>query len=187
MKSDLLKYKHYLLLLLALLIVNFVLEPLWQNAVTLQQKVYMDSVKASKISSLMAIKEDVEKQDGMLSIRTLKLQPYLFPASTESEFKLVAQGKIENILADANCNVERIGWKSRSVIGESLIKWTLEARYRGNPECALGASRKIESLQPIVKIADYSYAGKKVSGEKNNSMVIMLSLVMWQNAKEVQL
>ena len=109
MKSDLLKYKHYLLLLLALLIVNFVLEPLWQNAVTLQQKVYMDSVKASKISSLMAIKEDVEKQDGMLSIRTLKLQPYLFPASTESEFKLVAQGKIENILADANCNVERIG------------------------------------------------------------------------------
>ncbi|AQP99414.1 hypothetical protein B0W48_06120 [Pseudoalteromonas aliena] len=184
MKSDLLKYKHYIAILLALVFINFIVEPLWANIEALQEKVYSYEVKVDKINNLMEIKGDIEKQEGLLSIRNLQLQPYLFPASTEAEFKLIAQGKVETVLADSHCNVERIGWKSRSNIHGQLIRWTLEARYRGNPRCALNASRKFESLQPIIKISDYSYAGKEVSGNKNNQMVIALTLVMWQNAKE---
>lgn len=186
MKNDLLKYKHYIAVLLALAIANFVLEPLWENIAQLQQKVYLDEVKVNKINNLMAIKNDIEQQAGLLSIRSLQLQPYLFAASTEAEFKLAAQGKVETVLADAKCNIERTAWKSRSNEGE-VIRWTLEARYRGTPECALMASRAFESMQPLIKIADYSYAGKRVSGDKNNQMVIALTLVMWQNVKEVAL
>ncbi|MDP4985451.1 hypothetical protein [Pseudoalteromonas tunicata] len=187
MKSDLLKYKHYLAVLLALAIANYLIEPLWNNLTELQQKLYLDEVKAAKIESLIMAKSDIEKQHGLLSIRTLKLQPYLFPASTESEFKLVAQAKVESILENEGCNVERIGWISRKEVDKSLIRWTLEARYRGNPKCALNVTRQLESQQPLVKIADYSYAGKEVSGNKNNYMVIALTLVMWQNAQEVTL
>lgn len=187
MKSDLLKYKHYFAVLLALAVANFAIDPLWNNIAVLQQKLYLDEIKATKVESLIATKSEIEKQHGLLSIRTLKLQPYLFPASTESEFKLVAQGKVESVLANASCNVERIGWKSRKEVDKSLVRWTLEARYRGNPKCALQVTRQLESQKPLIKIADYSYAGKEVSGDKNNYMVIVLTLVMWQNAQEVAL
>lgn len=187
MKSDFLKYKHYIVILVALTLVNFVLEPLWVNVTELQQKVYLDEVKVNKINGLMAVKSDIEKQAGLFSIRTLQLQPYLFPASTEAEFKLSAQGKVETILADAQCNVERIGWKARSNIEQSVVRWTLEARYRGNPNCALMASRGFESTQPLIRIESYSYGGSEVSGNKNNQMIMALTLVMWQNANEVTL
>lgn len=186
MKSDLLKYKHYIVILLALAVTNFILEPLWGNVTFLQNKVYLDEVKVNKINGLMAVKGDIEKQAGLLSIRSIQLQPYLFPASTEAEFKLAAQGKVETILADAQCSVERIGWKGRSSEGE-IIRWTLEARYRGNPKCALTVSRAFESTQPLIKIESYSYAGDRVSGNKDNQMIIALTLVMWQNVKEIVL
>lgn len=187
MKSDLLKYKHYIIVIVALAFVNFVLEPLWISITELQQKVYLNEVKVQKVTNVIAAKNEIDKQHGLLSIRTLQLQPYLFPASTEAEFKLSAQGKVETILADAQCSVERIGWKARSNIEQSLVRWTLEARYRGNPNCALMASRGFESAQPLIRIESYSYGGKEVSGNKSNQMVIALTLVMWQNAKEVAL
>ena len=187
MKSNLLKYKHYLAVLLALAVANYIIDPLWNNLIELQQKIYLGEVKAVKVEGLIAAKSDIEKQHGLLSISTLKLQPYLFPASTESEFKLVAQAQVEAILENAGCNVERIGWKSRNEVKQSLVRWSLEARFRGNPKCALQVTRQLESQTPLIKIADYSYAGKEVSGNKNNYMVIALTLVMWQNSQEVAL
>ncbi|MCF2901376.1 hypothetical protein E5N72_04105 [Pseudoalteromonas sp. MEBiC 03607] len=187
MKSNLLKYKNYLFVLSALIVANFVLDPMWKNIETLQQKVYLDESKVVKVENLIANKKQIEKQSGLLSINKLKLQPYLFTASTESEFKLTAQGKIEKLLQTNNCNVERIGWAGKSNIEQQLVRWTLEARFRGNPECVLNVSRQLESLEPMVKIADYSYAGKEVSGDKQNYMVVALTLIMWQNANEVAL
>jgi hypothetical protein len=187
MKSEIIKYKHYLLLIAALLIVNFVLDPLWQYAIDTQSKVQLMQKKADKIASLLSVKDEVDNQELLMSSKQLNLQPYLFPASSESEFKLLAQGKIESVLADANCNINSIGWKSRSKIEQSLIRWTLEARYKGNAECALKSIRTFEHQKPVINIAEYSLAGSEVSGNKRNNMVIQLNLVMWQNAKEVAL
>ncbi|WKD22050.1 hypothetical protein NDQ71_10150 [Pseudoalteromonas sp. KG3] len=187
MKSEIIKYKHYLLLLVALITANFVLEPLWQYALDTQNKVQLMQKKAAKITNLLSVEDQVDEQVELMSSKRLKLQPYLFPASSESEFKLLAQGKIESILANANCNIDSIGWKSRSKIEKSLIRWTLEARYKGNAECALKAIRTIEEQTPVINIASYSLGGSEVSGSKRNSMVIQLNLVMWQNAHGVAL
>ena len=187
MKSEIIKYKHYLLLIAALIIINFVLEPLWQHAIDTQNKVQLMQKKADKIAGLLSVKDGVDEQDQLMTSKRVSLQPYLFPASSESEFKLLAQGKVESVLADANCNIDSIGWKSRSKIEQSLIRWTLEARYKGNAECALKAVRAFEHQKPVINIAEYSLAGSEVSGNKRNKMVIQLNLVMWQNAKEVSL
>lgn len=187
MKNELIKYKHYLLILGALLVTSFVFEPLWQAVLDLQKQTQLKQARADKVSSLVSVEEQIEKQAGLMSIRTLKLQPYLFPASSEAEFKLLAQGKIESVLSDASCRPDRIGWLSRTKVDDSLIRWTLEARYRGNASCALKATRGFESMTPVVKIASYSYGGSEVSGKKNNSMVILVNLVMWQNAQQVDL
>lgn len=68
----------------ALIVANFVLDPMWKNIETLQQKVYLDESKVVKVENLIANKKQIEKQSGLLSINKLKLQPYLFTASTES-------------------------------------------------------------------------------------------------------
>lgn len=187
MKSEIIKYKHYLLLILALLLTSFVLEPLWQHGLDTQSKVQLMNKKADKVAGLLSVKGQIDEQDKLMSSKRQNLQAYLFPASSESEFKLLAQGKVESILSDANCNIDSIGWKSRSKIEESLIRWTLEARYKGNAECALKAVRAFEHQKPVINIAEYSLAGSEVSGNKRNKMVIQLNLVMWQNAKEVTL
>lgn len=187
MKNEIIKYKHYLLLVVALIIANFVLEPLWQNALDTQHKVQLMQKKEAKVNSLLAMKGKVEEQSEIMLSKRLKLQTYLFPASSESEFKLLAQGKVESVLADASCNIDSIGWKSRSKIEQSLIRWTLEARFKGNAECVLKVVRTLEHQKPIINIADYSLGGSEVSGDRRNRMVIQFNLVMWQNIKEVEL
>ncbi|XQF90936.1 hypothetical protein ACOBV8_06220 [Pseudoalteromonas espejiana] len=132
---------------------------------------------------MLSVKEQIDEQDKLISSKLLQLQPYLFPASSESEFKLLAQGKVESVLSDANCNIDSIGWKSRSKVEQSLIRWTLEARYKGNAECALKAIRTFEHQKPVINISEYSLGGREVSGSKRNNMVIQINLVMWQNAK----
>ena len=187
MKNEIIKYQHYLLLILALIITQFILEPLWQHGLDTQSKIQLMEKKADKIAGLLSVKEQIDEQDKLISSKLLQLQPYLFPASSESEFKLLAQGKVESVLSDANCNIDSIGWKSRSKVEQSLIRWTLEARYKGNAECALKAIRTFEHQKPVINISEYSLGGKEVSGSKRNNMVIQINLVMWQNAKEVAL
>ena len=79
MKNEIIKYQHYLLLILALIITQFILEPLWQHGLDTQSKIQLMEKKADKIAGLLSVKEQIDEQDKLISSKLLQLQPYLFP------------------------------------------------------------------------------------------------------------
>ncbi|GAP74600.1 hypothetical protein W04_1116 [Pseudoalteromonas sp. SW0106-04] len=185
--KELLKYKHYLLVIAALVIAKFILTPLWEDVLVRQNELLLKERKVLKTEQLMSARDSLDKYQGQLDIAAFKIHPYLFSVQSDAEFKLQAQGKIEGLLKEHDCNVESIGWEGKTNIEDILARWQLQVRFKGNPECALNVTRKLEEMEPLVRVSQYSFAGREVSGDRSNKMVIMLSLEMWQNVSEVRL
>lgn len=183
MKQDLLKYRHYLILLSALLLVKFVTEPLWQQQVTQQANNALIAKQANKANALLDNHELLSKTGEQQQALLTKLLQQTFVSGSEAEFKLQAQSSIEQAVKQANCKVERIGWKGVTQVLPSLNRWQLEMRFSGEPVCILSATKALESLKPLVSISSYYYNGE-LNGNPQGLANARLQLTMWQSIKE---
>jgi len=183
MKLVILKYKHYLILLMALLMANYVIVPLdnWQNKQ--QETLGLLSNKYNKTQALLnnndLFNQKLEEIDKQLALS----DQMLFNSKDEATFKQIAQSKIESVLTKAECKIERIGFKGNAFLQENIERWSLEIRYRGDATCLLKTTRGLESMEPYVRIDDYnvSHSGVDIKGigEFNAS----LNVSVWYKEK----
>lgn len=183
MRTELLKYKHYLLVLFALLLYMYVIEPLWYSVKEDFREQALLSQRTQKIKYLVNSEEEIERELRALLTSSAQIKDYIYPYSSESDFKLKAQSRVERLLTSLDCQVESVGWGGRNELVDR-VEWHLDVRFRGTPDCALRFTRELESQKPLSRIKSYSYAGREVSGKPNNRMVIMLKLVFWQSNRE---
>ncbi|MEQ3528576.1 MULTISPECIES: hypothetical protein [unclassified Pseudoalteromonas] len=183
MKTELLKYRHYLLVLFGLLLYMYVIEPLWYSVKEDIQEQVLLAQRTQKINYLVNSQKEIESNLSALLTSSAQIKDYVYPYSSESDFKLKAQSRVERLLTSLDCQVESVGWGGRDELIDK-VEWYLDVRFRGTPDCALRFTREFESQTPLGRIKSYSYAGREVSGKPNNRMVIMLKLVFWQNNRE---
>lgn len=185
MKVEFLKYKHHLIFLSALLIANFIVEPL----IELQEELLVSNAllekKQLKTASLLNNQESLGEINKKLTVSLNKANRYLFSHTTLSEFKLSAQSKVESLLTESNCKIERIGFKGNKQLLPELQKWYLEVQYQGDANCLIKATRAIESAQPSFVIEEYSYRAndfdKKIKTGLNARLTIS---VLFTTSKE---
>ena len=179
MKNELLKYKHYFVLLSALLLANYVLVPLsaWQetqlNTLKLLTKKYNKTQELFKGNDKISIKENelVEKMALYNSA--------LFKTKDLATFKLRAQSKIEKFLTESNCKIERIGFKGNSILEHNIERWTLEIRYKGDALCVLNTTRTLESMQPKVRIDSYNVLHQGLKEDALGEFNANLNVSVW--------
>jgi hypothetical protein len=180
----LIKYKHYLAILAALLLVEWLVIPLYDNQYALQQKAKASEKRIAKIEQLISKKDALLITQFKLDKDLAKATPLIFEASDEASFKITAQSGIESALKSASCSLEQIGWEGSSPINDKITRWQLKARYVGDANCLLIATRNLEKMQPIVRIDSYFYGGKAIEKKPNSKVTANVDLVMWQFSSE---
>lgn len=183
MKSDLLKYKHYFIAIAALLVGLYITDPLWISYNELTQTKVLNSVRASKLSSLLTQQTQLQQQLEHAKKLSENITPYMFNQTTESDFKLKAQQKVEQSLKLAKCNLERVEWQGKVQLTPSLEQWLLTIRFNGAPLCLVTATKAIELLKPTVRFKEYTYNGRSFTGNPTDNINADVDLIMWNNTQ----
>ncbi len=183
----LMKYKHHLIVLFALVAVKFVLVPLSENQLILQQKYKATQKRVNKVESLIEKEQQLLSIESQLKSELNKVKSVLYEASDEADFKILAQGNVEFAIKSAGCDIEQVGWDGVTQMSPQINRWHLKARYKGDANCLLKASRNIEALKPVIRIKEYFYGGKEIEKEPGRRVTAILNLIMWQQAQEVEI
>lgn len=184
MKADLLKYKHYLLLLLALLLANYVLVPLTELQVEQQNTLNLLQKKQSKTNKLIENGDDYSQYNEQLNVYLKNSHNYLFTQKSEAEFKLTAQAQIEQLLQASGCDISRIGFKGNQPILPKVQKWYMEIRYKGDANCLVKTTRALETATPYINIEEYSYSARGFDKTAQSTFNAMLKVSVWYKANE---
>lgn len=179
MKLELLKYKDHLLLLLALIVANYIIIPLSDWQVSQQQGVSLLTKKQIKTQALL---ENTVEFDKFLleSISQLQqLESFVFNNESEAAFKLAAQAKIEKSFINAECRIERIGFKGSTELNNNIERWSIEIRYKGDAVCFINTTRALESMQPFIKIDSYNANHQGLTSDGTGDFNALLKVSVW--------
>ncbi len=185
MKADLLKYKHYLLLLLALLLANYFLVPLAELQVEQQNTLNSLQKKQAETNALIESGDDFSQVNEQLTAYLKNSYDYLFTQKSEADFKLTAQTQIEQILQSAGCDISQIGFKGNQQILPKIQKWHMEVRYMGDANCLVKTTRALETTKPYINIEEYGYSTRGFDKTAQAKFNATLKVSVWYkvNAK----
>lgn len=182
MKADLLKYKHYLLLLLALLLANYLLVPLTELQSEQQQTLSLLQKKQQKTNALLNGGGSTSQERAQLATYLKNSHHYLFVQDSEASFKLAAQSQVEALLISSGCDISRIGFKGNQQILPKVQKWTIEIRYKGDAECLVKTTRALETAEPYINIEEYSYGSRGFDKTAQAEFNASLNVSVWHKA-----
>ncbi|MEW6983271.1 hypothetical protein AAD001_11535 [Colwelliaceae bacterium 6471] len=173
------RYRHYLIVLAALVIANYVIVPLseWQD----EQKQLLSLIakKHDKVSELINNEAVLSNKANIAKNNMEKMLAYIFTDEDEAKFKLTAQSAVESILTKAGCTIERIGFKGSTEVAPNVERWSLELRYKGDEICVLDTSRGLESTQPVIRVDEYNINHRGLKKEAMGSFNITSEVSVW--------
>lgn len=179
MKNELMKNKHYLLIIGALLIANYILVPLSDWQVELKQNTALLDKQKRKVDNLVDnsdyLNEALESSEKSIAA----LNKVLFVIPTTDKFKLTVQSKIEKALNDAGCSIERIGFNGETEVTQSITRWSMEMRYKGDLGCMTKATRAVESLSPYVQVESYNMNNRGFNKSLGGRFNAKLQVNVW--------
>jgi len=179
MKAELLKYKHYLLLLSALLVANYILVPLTEFQLEQQQTLKLLQKKQLKTKVLFGNSNNFIKETEQLTTYLENSYRYLFTQQREAEFKLTAQTSIERLLQSSGCSITRIGFKGSQQVLAAVQKWHLEIRYTGDAMCLVNTTRALETATPYINVEGYTYSVRSFDKSTQAEFNAMLKVSVW--------
>lgn len=179
MKVELLKYKHYLFLLSALLVANYLLVPLTEWQLEQQEGLRLLQKKQLKTNALVSSSDSFTQENERLTKYLDSSLHYLFTQRSEAEFKLAAQTKIEQLLQNSDCNISRIGFKGSQQVLPNVEKWHLEVRYKGDALCLLRTTRALETEKPYINIEEYTYNARSFDKSVQADFNATLKVSVW--------
>jgi hypothetical protein len=175
-KSDLLKYKHYFVLLAALLLANFLVVPFWQVMQEQKQDINLLSTHELKLNTLIANSSRYQDLINKAEQNKQEIHGYVFTQASEAKFKLTVQQKLEALFAEAKCSVQRINWKSATPVSEGITSWTVQTRFKGNPACMIKITRAFGETKPLLRVQDFIFSSRKINGQVRNKINAVVEL-----------
>ena len=175
------KYKHYLLIVFALIIADYCLVPLYNEIESKQQSLHLSQKRLLKTEAVIEQIESIEAQEIAILQSKEKAQGLLFKNVNESQFKLLAQEKIESLLQQSGCELSSTAWKGSKLLNDDIAEWRIEVRFQANPSCLVTVTRNFESSLPLIRIHEYSYGGRKLHASPMEQLRGILTLKLWQD------
>jgi hypothetical protein len=184
MIAELLKYKHYLLILMALLLANYTVMPMVEWSENQQSNLLLIEKQFNKTQSLLDNKDLLTEKLFLSKHELLKVKELVYLESSVDKFKLKVQSVIESVLASGKCETERIGFNGNVVVNAKIQRWLMEVRFKGDINCLTKATREIESLSPYIKIVTYNLNHRGLTEEVTGKLNARMNLNVWY--KEIE-
>jgi len=184
--AELIKYKHYLIVTAALIFGLYITEPLMLAYDELKQTNTLNQKRETKLTALLSEQQVLAEQLALAEQNKTKLQALMFNKPSESDFKLTAQTLLESTLEPVNCSIERVAWRGETPINENISQWRLNVRFNGDALCVVKATKKLESLTPLIRFAEYNFTSREWNGSTTQSLTGDIDLIMWNNRQVLQ-
>jgi hypothetical protein len=179
MVAEIIKYKHYLLIIAALILANYVVVPLDEWQTEQQQSLQLLNKQYNKTQSLLNNKDQLAAQLVKSQANLAKVEKIIFVNSSEDKFKLMVQSLIEKELSVGECQIERIGFKGSIEVSADIQRWTMEVRFNGDINCMTTATRKVESLSPHLKITGFNFNHRGLTQEVTGKFNAQINIDAW--------
>jgi len=179
MTKEINKYRHYLLIIGALVIANYLIVPLSDWQVELKQNLALLEKQEGKVSNLIHNQAKLETQLNESNEIIKQLNAALFLMPSEGEFKLSVQAIIEKAMIDAGCTIERIGFKGSNEVTANVVRWTMEIRYQGDIGCMTKATRALESFSPLIDIVSYNMNHRGLTEDLTGDLSGRMNIGIW--------
>jgi len=178
------KYKHYFIMIVMLLITSYIVIPLSEWQAEQQQTLALVAKKSGKVNNLLENETQFTEQLTQLDSELAKMKSFVFINANEAQFKLKAQSSLERILTEADCNVERIGFKGNELISKQLSRWSIEIRFKGDAVCLTKTTRGLESMLPNIKIESFNINHRNLNQETKGTFTAVMNVSAWHFTAE---
>ncbi|MDO6444332.1 hypothetical protein Q4493_00955 [Colwellia sp. 1_MG-2023] len=155
--EDLSRYKHYILLLAALLVLNFIVVPLFSLQDEQLENLRLLERRLEKTERLIKNKDNITGANEILAENESLIPKYAYLDNNVDTIKLSIQKIIKSIITQSGCDFERIIFRGNEKLSDKLSIWAVELRYKGDLNCLMSVTREIESNSPLIIIKKYSY------------------------------
>lgn len=179
MLAEIIKYKHYLIVLAALLVANYVIVPLSELHDEQKLNLQLLSKQYEKTQSLMGNQDTLTEKLADSNKQIALLDKVLFIDSSEAQFKLAAQSLVEKTLLDGKCDIERIGFIGNTQVNKSIERWLMEVRLKGDINCLTYTTRTLESLSPHIEINEYNFNHRSLTENVSGKLNAQIQLNVW--------
>ncbi|MBR8842488.1 hypothetical protein [Pseudoalteromonas sp. JC3] len=178
------KYKHYALIIIALIFAVYIVEPLREHIDATKSEVQVLQLRANKLEELVTQADTLSSEESVSEVEKERAKEWVFVAEAESAFKIKVQEQLEKILTASECQVERIGWEVSTQPFELVKKWNVELKFSGNPICMVKVTRALEGNKPMYILDGFAFQTRSWGGGIDNKIEASLKVSLFQQ-KEV--
>ncbi|WDE13270.1 hypothetical protein [Thalassomonas haliotis] len=159
--TELRKHAFLIAVLLLLVVIKFILLPIfqWQEQLSIENNRL--EKKAAKISKVLTDDGRVAEVRQQL-VRQLKLgESLLFSYQEEAAFKLTQQQVFERLLEKHALKASNIGWQTGSALENvGLVKYQVKIKFDGKFVDVIAMFAELESSTPWLQIHDFNITSK---------------------------
>lgn len=179
MMSGLIKYKHYLLVLIALLLTHYIVMPLVEWSKEQHTNLFLIEKQYDKTQSLLGKQSLLSESLKSSQKELLKIKEVAYEEQSVDKFKLKVQSSIEKALTSGGCETERIGFQGSTEVVDTIQRWAMEIRFKGDVLCLTHLTRKLESLSPYMQIDSYNLNHRGLTNEVAGKLNARVNLNVW--------
>ncbi|NOU51807.1 hypothetical protein HG263_14815 [Pseudoalteromonas sp. JBTF-M23] len=180
--KELIKFKHYFIVLGAILFATYITDPLWNLYLQQSESLALSNARIDKVSSLLDNKSQLIDALGVLEAQTEQVSELVFTQATEGEYKLTVQKAIENILTESNCKLNILNWSDATQILEGMSAKVVDIELSGGPLCIAKSMRLLEAHKPIIRIEKYAFGARGWFGRISENLEVEISVKTWRKA-----
>lgn len=181
--KELIKYKHYFIVIAAILMATYVTDPLWLLYQEQKETLALSEKRTEKAQALVANRDELEALFTQLKEDNTKAASLLFTENTEGEYKLAVQNNLEEILSSAGCTLNIISWDEAAQTLSQIESRNVKVDLSGSPLCLAKTVRLVESNKPLLRIERYAYGARGWYGQISESLEVELTVKSWRKVQ----
>lgn len=174
------KYKHYFIVLAALLFYLYVTEPLYEERIALNDKLVLSEKRVEKTALLLSQVDEISEKSGILETEKARLNDYIFDEALEGAFKVKVQTLVNEQFQNANCQVSTFVWRDKESLTSTLSSWLFEVQFTGTLLCIAQVTRLLESQEPLLRVKEFAHGGRLWTGKSTELLDGEMVLKVWQ-------
>ena len=180
--AELRKHAMLLSILSLLILLKFIVLPVfaWQDA--LIEEISQSDKKITKINTVLENSERINQLNDSLNNALLPIESLLFNVTSEAQFKLEQQKMLEELLIKHDLKSQNIGWQTPTFLEEqSITRYPIKLSFNGKTIDTMKFITELESLQKLIEIVEFNMFLKGQNEDKLGSVNGNLTLHLFTN------
>lgn len=157
--QELIKYKHYLLVIGLLVLAKFVWVPLWETKEQNWQQQASNQQNLNKTLALLALKQEMAEKQQLMADSLAIAESKFANTNDVTSYKLQAQSELESLFQQNQLTISSSSWRDGLTNGD-IQTLLLDIRFTGNLKAYL---QLLQQLKVSAELANVSLESNQLT------------------------